>query len=67
MRKPSSMVACDQSALPPPITKFLSFMEGVLQTAEISKAEVFKSKKDKLGTQKDGCRVQDTMEVSPLT
>ena len=30
MKNSSSMVAHDQSSLPPPITKILSFMEGVL-------------------------------------
>ena len=30
MKKSSTMVARDQSNLPPPITKFISFIEGVL-------------------------------------
>ena len=67
MKKSSSMVARDQYYLTLPMTKFVSFMGGVLQTAEIAKVEVFKSKTAKLGTQKDGCRVDDTMEVSTLT
>ena len=67
MKNSSSMVACDQSSLLPPITKLLSCMEGVLQTSEIAKVEVYKSKTVKLGIQEYGCRVQDAIEVSTLT
>ena len=42
-------------------------MEGVLQTADTAKVEVYKSKTGELGTYKDGCCVHDSMKVSTLT
>ena len=61
------MVSRNESTLPHTIKKTIELIDFVKQTVEIGKAETYKCPVGGIRTQKYGCCVQDSIEVTKKT
>lgn len=67
VQKIARTVARTPDQLPPNIILFQTYMEGVREAAELLKTEVGRVRKGKIGVQKGGLRIQDSMQLKDIS